>query len=426
MKTLRVGGSLRVPGDKSISHRALMLGALGDGESVVRGLLTSADVKSTAGMLRALGVAIPDVTAEPMRIRGVGRASLRETSAPLDGGNSGTTTRLMAGILAAASFSSTVIGDASLSKRPMRRVAKPLTAMGARFEFANGDGLPMTIHGGALQGLTWFSETASAQVKSAILLAGVVADVPVEVHETAATRDHTERMLRGRGVDVRTEGLVVSLLPNGRLAALDTDVPGDPSSATFFAALAALAGSGSVEITHVCTNPSRSGAFQVLSRMGALVSFENMRDDGGEPVADLVVSPRLLRATEIAASEVPSLIDELPMLACVAACAEGETRVTGAHELRLKESDRITAVVSALRAVGADADELPDGFVVRGSDTPYAGHVITHGDHRIAMAFGVLGARFGGTITVDDPACVDVSYPGFWTDLARITGGAND
>jgi 3-phosphoshikimate 1-carboxyvinyltransferase len=426
MRTLRVGGSLRVPGDKSISHRALMFGALGDGESVVRGLLTSADVKSTAGMLRALGVEIPDVTTEPMRIRGVGRASLCAPSTPLDGGNSGTTTRLMSGILAAAPFASTVIGDASLSKRPMRRVAKPLTAMGARFEFANGDGLPMTIHGGSLQGLTWFSETASAQVKSAILLAGLVADVPVEVHETAATRDHTERMLRGRGVDVRTEGLVVSLNPNGRLAALDTDVPGDPSSATFFAALAALAGSGSVEITHVCTNPSRSGAFQVLSRMGALVGFENMRDDGGEPVADLVVSPRRLCATEIHPDEVPSLIDELPMLACVAACAEGETRVTGAHELRVKESDRITAVVAALRAVGADADELPDGFVVRGSDRPYAGHVITHGDHRIAMAFGVLGARFGGTITVDDPACVDVSYPGFWMDLARITGGAND
>jgi 3-phosphoshikimate 1-carboxyvinyltransferase len=426
MRTLRVGGSLRVPGDKSISHRALMFGALGDGESVVRGLLTSADVKSTAGMLRALGVEIPDVTTDPMRIRGVGRASLRAPSAPLDGGNSGTTTRLMSGILAAAPFASTVIGDASLSKRPMRRVAKPLTAMGARFEFANGDGLPMIVHGGSLQGLTWFSETASAQVKSAILLAGLVADVPVEVHETAATRDHTERMLRGRGVDVRTEGLVVSLNPNGTLAALDTDVPGDPSSATFFAALAALAGSGSVEITHVCTNHSRSGAFQVLSRMGALVGFENMRDDGGEPVADLVVSPRLLRATEIHPDEVPSLIDELPMLACVAACAEGETRVTGAHELRVKESDRITAVVTALRAVGADAEELPDGFVVRGSDRPYAGHVITHGDHRIAMAFGVLGARFGGTITVDDPACVDVSYPGFWMDLARITGGAND
>lgn len=426
MRTLRVGGSLRVPGDKSISHRALMFGALGDGESIVRGLLTSADVKSTAGMLRALGVTIPEVTTEPMRIRGVGRTALRVPSAPLDGGNSGTTTRLMAGILAAAPFASTVIGDDSLSKRPMRRVAKPLSAMGARFEFANGDGLPMTIHGGSLRGLTWFSETASAQVKSAILLAGLVADVPVEVHETAATRDHTERMLRGRGVDVRTEGLVVSLNPNGKLAALDTNVPGDPSSATFFAALAAIAESGSVEITHVCTNSSRSGALQVLARMGALVAFENMRDDGGEPVADLIVSPRLLRGTEIHPDDVPSLIDELPILACVAACAEGETRVTGAHELRVKESDRITAVVTALRAVGADAEELPDGFVVRGSDRRYAGHVITHGDHRIAMAFGVLGARFGASITVDDPACVDVSYPGFWKDLARVTGGAND
>jgi 3-phosphoshikimate 1-carboxyvinyltransferase len=418
---MRVSGSLRVPGDKSISHRALMLGALGDGDSVVRGLLTSADVKSTAGMLRALGAEIPDVTAGEMRIRGVGRGALRPPAAPLDGGNSGTTTRLMAGILAASPFASTVIGDASLSRRPMKRVAKPLEAMGARFEFASGDGLPMTIHGGALRGLTWFSETASAQVKSAILLAGLVGDVPVEVHEIAATRDHTERMLRGRGVDVRTEGLVVTLNPRGGLAALDTDVPGDPSSATFFAALAALATDGTIEITHVCTNPSRSGAFQVLSRMGARIGFENAREDGGEPVADLVVSPRLLAGTEIMPDEVPSLIDELPMLACVAACATGETRVTGAAELRVKESDRITAVVTALRAVGADAEELPDGFLVRGGDQPYAGAVVTHGDHRIAMAFGVLGARFGGTITVDDPHCVDVSYPGFWDDLARVT-----
>ena len=423
-RALRIGGSLRVPGDKSISHRALILGALGDNDSVVRGLLTSADVKSTAGMLRALGVDIPEVTTDAMRIRGVGRAALRGARDPLDGGNSGTTTRLMSGVLAAVPFASTIVGDASLSKRPMKRVAKPLTAMGARFEFAAGDGLPMTIHGGSLQGLTWFSETASAQIKSAILLAGLVADVPVEVHEPAATRDHTERMLRGRGVDVRTEGLVVSLNPNGKLAALDTDVPGDPSSATFFAALAALAAGGTIEITHVCTNPSRSGAFQVLSRMGALVGFENVRDDGGEPVADLVVSPRLLRGTEIRPDEVPLLIDELPVLACVAACAEGETRVTGAGELRVKESDRITAVVTALRAVGADAEELPDGLVVRGSDKPYAGAIVTHGDHRIAMAFGVLGARFGGSISVDDPHCVDVSYPGFWKDLARVTGGA--
>ena len=417
---MRVSGRLRVPGDKSISHRALMLAALGDGPSRIDGLLPSADVHSTAGMLRALGVTVPDVSPNGITVQGVGLHGLRAPTIELDGGNSGTSTRLMAGVLAASPFRSRVIGDASLSKRPMQRVATPLTAMGARFEFARGDGLPMTIHGGALRGLTWFSETASAQVKSALLLAGLVAGVPVEVHEPAATRDHSERMLRGRGIDVRSEGTVATLLPGATLGALDTRVPGDPSSATFFAALAALASAGEIEIERVCTNPTRTGAFRVLERMGARLGWEDMRDEGGEPVATLVAAPRRLAGTVIAPHEVPSLIDELPMLACVAARAAGETRVTGAGELRVKESDRIATVVHNLRAIGADAEELADGFVVRGSERPLAGRVVTHGDHRIAMAFGVLGAVPGNEIVVDDPSCVAVSYPNFWTDLTRV------
>lgn len=417
---MRVDGELRVPGDKSISHRALMLAALAKGESRVSGLLCSADVMSTASVLRSLGATIPAVTPEEFSIRGVGLRGLRESAGDLDCGNSGTTARLMSGVLAAIPFDSRVTGDASLSKRPMKRVAKPLEAMGARFDFTTGEGLPMTVRGGLLRGVTWFSETASAQVKSAILLAGLVADVPVEVHEPAATRDHTERMLRARGVDVRTEGTVVTLVPAARLDAADTGVPGDPSSATFFVALAAMADAGPLSIAHVCVNPSRTGAFKVLADMGALVAYEDAHDDGGEPVARLVVSPRLLRGITIEPDVVPSLIDELPMIACVAARAEGETRVTGAAELRVKESDRITAVVQNLKAVGADAEELPDGFVVRGSDRPYRGRITTHGDHRIAMAFGVLGALDGNSIEVDDPDCVNVSYPGFWSDLARV------
>ncbi|MFI5231684.1 MAG: 3-phosphoshikimate 1-carboxyvinyltransferase [Gemmatimonadales bacterium] len=422
---MRVGGALRVPGDKSISHRALMLAALGKGASRIRGLLCSADVMSTAGVLRALGATIPDVTTGELAVRGAGLRGLRASGGDLDCGNSGTTARLMSGVLAAIPFDSRVTGDASLSKRPMKRVATPLEAMGARFDFSaslRGDGLPMTVHGGLLRGVTWFSETASAQVKSAILLAGLVADVPVEVHEPAATRDHTERMLRARGVDVRTEGTAVTLLPAARLDAADTDVPGDPSSATFFAALAAMAAGGTLEIGDVCVNPSRTGAFKVLSEMGALVSYEDTHETGGEPVARLVVSPRLLRGITIDPAAVPSLIDELPMIACLAARAEGETRVTGAAELRVKESDRITAVVQNLLAVGANAEELPDGFVVRGSDRPYRGRIQTHGDHRIAMAFGVLGALDGNAIEVDDRDCVNVSYPGFWSDLARVHG----
>ena len=400
-----------------------MLAALGKGDSRVRGLLCSADVMSTAGVLRALGATIPEVTSAEFVVRGLGLRGLRESPGDLDCGNSGTTARLMSGVLAAIPFSSRVIGDASLSQRPMRRVAKPLEAMGAQFDFsgsAHGDGLPMTVRGGLLRGTTWFSETASAQVKSAILLAGLVADVPVEVHEPAATRDHTERMLRARGVDVRTEGRAVTLLPAGRLDAADTDVPGDPSSAAFFVALAAMSAAGTLQIDHVCVNPSRTGAFKVLSDMGALVAYEDARDDGGEPVAHLVASPRLLRGITIEPEVVPSLIDELPMIACVASRAEGETRVTGAAELRVKESDRIAVVVQNLVAIGADAEELPDGFIVRGSDRPLRGRVRTHGDHRIAMAFGVLGALDGNAIEVDDPECVNVSYPGFWSDLARV------
>jgi 3-phosphoshikimate 1-carboxyvinyltransferase len=327
----------------------------------------------------------------------------------------------MSGILAAIPFDSRVTGDASLSKRPMLRVAKPLEAMGARFEFAAGDGLPMTVFGGMLRGVTWFGETASAQVKSAILLAGLVADVPVEVHEPAPTRDHTERMLRARGVDVRCDGNVVTLAPNARLDAADTDVPGDPSSAAFFVALAALAAGGTIRIGHVCVNPTRTGAFKTLADMGALIGYDDAHDAGGEPVATLVVSPRSLRGITIGRDVVPSLIDELPVIACVAARADGETRVTGAAELRVKESDRIAAVVQNLRAIGADAEELPDGFVVRGSDRPYRGRVRTHGDHRIAMAFGVLGALDGNAVDIDDRDCVKVSYPDFWSDLARVS-----
>jgi 3-phosphoshikimate 1-carboxyvinyltransferase len=269
--------------------------------------------------------------------------------------------------------------------------------------------------------MTWHAETASAQVKSAILLAGLVADVPAEVHEPVPTRDHTERMLQGRGVDLRVEDGVVTLVPTARLDAADQLVPADPSSATFFAVLAALSDAGELALDDVCVNPTRAGAFGVLRRMGARVTYEQARNEGGEPVARVVVAPGTLRGAVIEGPEVPSLVDELPVLACLAACAEGETRVTGASELRVKESDRISAIVENLRAVGAEAEELPDGFVVHGTGRrPFAGRVTTHGDHRIAMAFGVLGAIPGSTIIIDDPACAAVSFPTFWKELVRV------
>jgi 3-phosphoshikimate 1-carboxyvinyltransferase len=416
---------LRVPGDKSISHRALMLAALGKGPSRIRGLLQSADIHSTASVLRELGVAIPSLDVPELTVEGVGLRGLRVTrgdAARLDCGNSGTTARLMAGVVAGAGLRANFIGDVSLSARPMRRVAEPLQAMGATVHLLAHGGLPMQINGGSLRGITWHAEVASAQVKSAILLAGLVADVPVEIHEAVPTRDHTERMLRARGVDVRTDGDVVSLNPRARLDALDTDVPGDPSSAAFIAGFAALGGADTsgVAVEHVCINPSRIGAFKALVRMGAALKFEGMAEQGGEPVATITCAPDALRGIAIGAAEIPSLIDELPLLACVAARAVGETRVTGAAELRVKESDRIRTVVENLRAIGVDAEELMDGFVVRGSDRPLAGRVITHGDHRIAMAFGVLGALRGNDITIDDPSCVGVSYPSFWNDLRQL------
>lgn len=411
---------LRVPGDKSISHRALMLAVLGSGRSRIRGLLRSADVGSTAAVLRALGATIPDLATETLEIDGLGLRGLRASAEALDCGNSGTTARLMAGIVAGAGLTARFVGDSSLSARPMRRVAAPLDAMGARVELPEHGGLPMLVHGGPMHGLTWRSEVASAQVKTAILLAGLVADVPVEVHESAATRDHTERMLQARGVDVRTEELTVTLVPRGRLDAGDIDVPGDPSSAAFFVGLAAIGVTGEIALANVGINPGRTGAFKVLRRMGVTLRYADELQQGGEPVATVLASPGTLRATVVAPAEVPSLIDELPLIACVAARAGGETRVTGAGELRVKESDRIRAIVSNLRAIGAEAEELPDGFVVRGSDRPLKGMVTTHGDHRIAMAFGVLGAVAGNAITLDDPSCVAVSYPSFWDDLAHV------
>jgi 3-phosphoshikimate 1-carboxyvinyltransferase len=415
---MRVDGSLRVPGDKSISHRSLILSAIAQGESNIRGILQSADVHSTAGVLRTLGADIPELSAE-ISVRGGGLRGLSQPAASLDCGNSGTTTRLMAGVVAALPIRATFVGDASLSRRPMRRVARPLEAMGATVELPEHGGLPMSIHGGQLHDVTWASETASAQVKSAILLAALVAGVHAEVDEPIKTRDHTERMLAARGVRLSIAGQRVVIEPAAQVDATDVVVPGDPSSAAFFAGLAAIADEGSLRLENVCVNETRRGFFYQLRLAGADVREENRRIEGGEPVADLIVSPGKLHGTAVEGARVPSMVDELPLLACIATRAEGETLITGAGELRVKESDRITAVVENLRSIGADATELPDGMRIRGSARPLKGRVLTHGDHRLAMAFGVLAAARGNSIAIDDRDCVAVSYPGFWTDLER-------
>lgn len=415
-----VSGRLRVPGDKSISHRALMLAALGDGPSRITRILESDDVRSTAAVLRRLGAEIPALTPD-ITVQGVGLRGLRAPREALDCGNSGTTTRLMAGIVAALPVTARFVGDASLSRRPMRRVAKPLTAMGARFDLPPHGGLPMTVHGGALKDLDWQSEVASAQVKSAILLAGVVGGVRVTIEEPAPTRDHTERMLGARGVDVVRRGTRIELAPAQQcIASADTVVPGDPSSAAFFAALAALADEGEIVLEDVCVNETRTGFFDTLRRMNAEVELRRDRMSGGEWISPIRVRPGRLRGVHVGGEIVPSMIDELPLLACVATRAEGETVISGAAELRVKESDRIAAVVANLRAIGADASELDDGMRIVGSPLPLRGSIQTHGDHRLAMSFGILGALPGNEIRIDDRDCVAVSYPSFWSDLSDI------
>jgi 3-phosphoshikimate 1-carboxyvinyltransferase len=420
---VRVSGVIRVPGDKSISHRALMLSALATGPSRVRGLLQSDDVKATAAVLRTLGWAIPPV-ADAMEIVGTGfRAPLDAPLSALDCANSGTTARLVAGIAAAQPFTSELTGDLSLSRRPMRRVAAPLEAMGARIEFPGGtDGLPMRIHGGPLQAIEWELPVASAQLKSAVLLAGLVSGAGARVREPAPSRDHTERMLVDRGAAVHLEGDWIHLAPVERLAPVDVDVPGDPSSAAFFVALGLLADDGHVTIANVLRNPHRDGFLRAVQRMGGTVFEERIAGAGRTAEEVLVVRPSPLRGITIAPAEVTPMLDEIPVLAVVAARAEGETVVRGAGELRVKESDRLATVVANLRAIGADAEELPDGLVVRGSQRPLRGRVVTHGDHRIAMAFAILGATRDCDVEIDDVGCVAVSYPSFWTDLRNVVG----
>lgn len=416
-----VHGTIRPPGDKSISHRALIFAAIADGPSRVRGVLESADVQATAGALRAMGADIPALS-DDFVVNGRGIASLHSPESALDCGNSGTTTRLMAGLVAGlAGRVARFEGDASLSRRPMRRIAAPLTDMGARIEFegAEGhDGLPMRVHGMPLSAITFVNAHASAQVKGALILAGLASGSGVAVQEPQRSRDHTERMLVARGVQLTVTDDGVVLPPAQTLNAVDVVVPADPSSATFFAALAALADAGELRIEQVCLNPTRTGALDVLRRMGARIAVDEERVVVGEPVGTLVVGPGVLTATAIGGAEIPRCIDELPMLACVAAMAVGETRITDAGELRVKESDRIRAMVENLRALGVEADELPDGMRIVGARRALSGHVVTHGDHRLAMAFGVLGALPGNAITIDDPGCVAVSYPTFWQDLA--------
>ncbi len=416
---------VRVPGDKSITHRALILAALARGTSLLRGLLPGEDAWSTARALRALGLAAPDLPADgaTVAVSGHGLRAAQEPREPIDCGNSGTTARLLLGLLSGWSLSATLTGDASLCSRPMRRVTEPLSRMGARFEeLGEADRLPIRVTGGRLGPIDFASPKASAQIKSALLLAGLTGGVEVRVSEPYVSRDHTERMLRAMGADVQTESEpgsapAVRFRPPEFLEPLELTVPRDFSSAAYFIALGILAPAGGLRVPYVGINPTRTGLLSVLERMGARPTLVGCCDACGEPVADIVVSPTALRGTRVEAAEIPALIDEVPILAILAARAEGETVITGASELRVKESDRIKAVVENLRAIGVEAEELPDGFVVQGTDAPLAGTVRAFDDHRIAMAFGILAALPGNDIRIDDPGVVRISNPGFWEQL---------
>lgn len=409
-----VRGRIRVPGDKSISHRSIMLGALAEGITDVTGFLEGEDALATLQAFRDMGVVIEGPDRGRVRIHGVGLHGLKAPPGPLYVGNSGTSMRLLAGLLSAQPFASVMTGDASLSKRPMERIAQPLRLMGAHIQTTGERGTPpVSIEGGRpLTGLDYVLPVASAQVKSGLLLAGLWAKGPTRITEPAPTRDHSERMLRGFGADVVTEGPVVILTPGRPLKAMAIDVPADISSAAFFLVAASIAPESDLVLEHVGMNPTRTGILDILRLMGADITVLNPRESGGEPVADLHVRSAPLRGITIPEHLVPLAIDEFPVLFVAAACAQGTTVLTGAEELRVKESDRIQVMADGLQALGAHATPTPDGMVIEGG-TLGGGTVISHGDHRIAMSFAVAGLRATAPIVIRDCANVATSFPNF-------------
>ena len=411
-------GHFRVPGDKSISHRSLILAALAEGESQVTDLLECEDIRSTRRVLEALGVRILD-SGYGVTIRGRGLAGFKAPVGDLDCGNSGTTLRLMMGVLAGSNLNVKLVGDASLNARPMARVALPLNQMGATIDLTDQNTSPVVIRGAQLQGISYELPVASAQVKSAILLAGLFAEGSLELTGKISSRDHTERMLQRTGVRLDSDEKRLSMKCGQRSGAFSLSVPGDPSSAAFFLAAGAMILGSDVYLEDVCLNETRLGFVRALKRMGADITF-TLRSEDPEPRGDIRVrGEQLLSGIEIDEVEVASLIDELPLLAVVAATARGVTSVKGASELRVKESDRIEMIARNLRAMGAKINTFSDGFVIDGVDKLQGATLESGGDHRIAMACAVAALRAVGETTVKDSECVSVSYPAFFGELER-------
>lgn len=420
-RSVPLRGEVVIAADKSISHRTVIFSALASGTSRVTNFLNAADTLSSCSCIRQLGIEVEQKGAH-LTIQGKGLQGLCEPKSVLDCGNSGTTMRLLTGLLAAQPFFSVLSGDQSLNQRPMKRVIEPLTRMGADI-YARNDGNypPLAVRGKKLKGFSYPLPVASAQVKSALLLAGLFAEGEMFLQEPHVSRDHTERMLAAMGADIHTKEAAITLRPGRTLSPQEFFVPGDISSAAFFMVAACIVPDSEIMIKDVGINPSRSGIIEVLTHMGAKIKLENEKVAGGEPVADLVVSSSDLSAAEISGEIIPRLIDELPVLAVAMAAARGTSVVREAGELRVKESDRISAVCSELSKMGVAIEELEDGFIIQGNpDSFHGAETDSHGDHRIAMSLAVAALRATGSTLINNSDAVDISFPTFWQELARL------
>ena len=419
VKSLR--GEITVPGDKSISHRAVMFGSLAQGTTTVENFLRGADCLSTIDCFRRLGIQI-DETPELITIHGKGLHGLTGPSQLLDAGNSGTTTRLISGILSGQSFETTLTGDASIQKRPMKRIIEPLTQMGASITSLHGNGCaPLNILGRSLHGIHYTTKVASAQVKSSILLAGLYADNATSVTEPALSRNHSELMLRQFGADVQTEGTTATIQPGPALAGQKIIVPGDISSAAYFIAAACITPDSELLIRNVGTNPTRDGILRVCRMMSADVTILPHAQNDGEPSADLLIRSSSLKGCVIEGELIPTLIDELPVIAVMACFAEGTTIIRDAAELKVKESNRIDVMAENLTAMGAQVTATDDGFIIEGGRPLRGAAIDSHLDHRIAMSFAVAALNADGETEIQDAECVNISYPAFYQDLNRIS-----
>lgn len=409
-------GQIKVPGDKSISHRAVMLGSLANGVTEISGFLKGADCLSTIDCFRKMGIDI-DINGENVTVHGNGLRGLKKPDEMLYTGNSGTTTRLLCGILAGQNFDTSITGDASIQKRPMGRVVQPLSMMGAKIE---NEYCPLYITGTKLHGIDYKMPVASAQVKTAIILAGLYAYGETVIHEIEKSRDHTELMLSAMGADLTVDNLDITVKPTNDLTAVNVDVPGDISSAAFFLVLGAIMPNSQITVTNVGINPTRTGIIDVLKDMGADITLENVHTSAGETVANITVRSSSLKGTTVGGDIIPRLIDELPIIAVAAVFADGQTVIKDAQELKVKETNRIRAVVDEFNKCGIDITETDDGMIINGGKSIHGADFKTYGDHRMAMSLTVLAQLADGESTLDDSDCACVSYPTFFDDFYKL------